>query len=277
MNRKSATLLLLEMLVIVAYFAGSVSALEDDSTTVLFSKLYVDGFSADSSGVKLLLRAQRQPLYFQPFLLDIEFILMEGNKSIYENSIKQKSLLDGSGEFSDVYHIALTEGESYTALAKVYLYESGSPRRYLTSTSSFTAKSDAAITEVYGDGIGASATLKGKSMVPLNGTVTFTLNGNGRELEIKKLAAPAILSHDKDKTTSVIWDRRLDEGTYMVSVVLNGKDLEVRYDKVFTVERKAAVQTPAPPAQQQHSIPGFTWGLAAVVFSSAFIWRKLKA
>lgn len=279
MNWKAASLLFIGILAVVTYFTGVVSAPEADgnSSFFIYSKLYVDGFSADSSGVKLLLRAQRQPLYAQPFLLDIDFILMSGNTSVYKDSVKQKSLIDGSGEFSDNYHIALTEGQNYTALAKVYLYENGSPGLYLTTTSSFTAKSDAVITEVYGDSIGASATFKGTSMVPLNGTITFTLSRDGKEMEIKKAAAPAILSHDKDKTTSILWDRKLDEGTYMVSVVLSGKDLDIKYDKIFNVERKAAVQTTVSPMQQQHSIPGFTGGLTAAVFVSAYIRRKLKA
>lgn len=269
----------------IILFTGIVSAalsptMENQSnesgSTFYFSRIYVDGFSVNSNGFKLLLRTTRQPFGFQPFLADIEFILMEGKKVIYTDTQRQISLREGSGELTSQFHIVLKEGQNYTALSRVYLYEDGSPRYYLTATSSFTAKSDVAITEVYGDGIGASATIKGKSMVPLNASITFTLSQKGQELETREVTVPAILSHDKDKTVNVLWDRKLDDGTYMVSVVLDGKDLQVKYDKVFTVEKKAVVPTPKSTEQLGKSVPGFTSFLAALAIIFLYIQRGLR-
>ena len=246
-----------------------------------FSKIYVDGFNANSNGFKLLLRTyeRRMDTYFQPFLVDIEFILMEDRKIMYQDTLKQVSLLSekqGTTEITNQAHTALKEGNNYTALAKIYLHEGDVSRYYTTATSSFTAKNDANIIEVYGDGIGASATIKSKSMVPLNATIIFTLTRNGMMVEEKEIKAPSIMSHDKDKTVNVLWNKNLNEGIYMVLVVLQGKDLDIKYDKVFTVEKKAVVATPESGETSSESMPGFTLSLIAIVIICLFIQRGLR-
>jgi hypothetical protein len=253
----------------------------DGGSSIYFSKIYVDGFSANSNGFKLLLRTyeRRMDTYFQPFLVDIDFILMDEGKIIYLNTLKQLSLFpekQGASEITDQAHIALKDGKNYTALAKVYLYERGSPSYYLTAASSFTAKNDAVITEVYGDGIGASATIKSKSMVPLNATIIFTLIRDGRAVETKEITAPSIMWHDKEKTVNVLWDRKLDEGVYMVSAALRGNDLVVNYDKVFTVEKKEVVATEKPAGQSGKNVPGFTFVLAALTIIFMCLRRGLR-
>ncbi|MBU4491764.1 MAG: hypothetical protein KKD69_04800, partial [Euryarchaeota archaeon] len=180
-------------------FTGIASATTENKSNeggsaIYFSKIYVDGFNANSNGFKLLLRTyeRRMGTYFQPFLVDVDFILIDDGKIVYQDTLKQVSLLSdrqGTTEITNQVHIALREGRNYTALAKIYLHDGGVPRYYLTATSSFTAKNDAAITEVYGDGIGASATIKSKSMVTLNATIIFTLTQDGRILETKEITA----------------------------------------------------------------------------------------
>ena len=154
--------------------------------------------------------------------------------------------------------------------------EKGISNYYKTATSSFTAKNDATITEVYGDGIGASATIKSKSMVPLNATIIFTLTQNGRIVESKEIASPSIMSHDKDKTVNVLWNGNLNEGIYMVSLVLQGKDLNINYDKVFTVEKKVVVATPTSGETSVKSMPGFTSVPLAIVIICLFVQRGLR-
>lgn len=244
-----------------------------------FSKIYVDGFNANSNGFKLLLRTyeRRMDTYFQPFLVDVDFILMDDGKIVYKDTLKQVSLLSdrqGTTEITNQVHIALVEGRNYTALAKVYLHDGGVPRYYLTATSYFTAKNDAAITEIYGDGIGASATIKSKSIVPLNATIIFTLTWNGRVMETKEIMAPSVMSHDKEKTVNVLWNRNLDEGIYMVSAALQGNDLLVKYDKVFTVEKKAAAT--AKSVETSKTMPGFSSFLTALVVIFLLILRGLR-
>lgn len=48
----------------------------DDSA--YFSKIYVDGFSVNSNGFKLILRTyeRHQEIHFKPSLADIEYVLM---------------------------------------------------------------------------------------------------------------------------------------------------------------------------------------------------------
>lgn len=266
-------------------FIGIASATENKSneggSAIYFAKIYVDGFNANSNGFKLLLRTyeRRMDTYFQPFLVDVDFILIDEGKIVYQDTLKQVSLLSdrqGTTEITNQAHIALEDGRNYTAQAKIYLHDVGVPRYYLTATSYFTAKNDAAITEVYGDGIGASATIKSKSMVPLNATIIFTLTQDGRILETKEITAPSIMSHDKEKTVNVLWDRKLDKGVYMVSAALRGNDLVVNYDKVFTVEKKEVVVTAKPAGQSGKNVPGFTSVLTAFVIIFLCIQRGLR-
>ncbi len=275
---------------LITFFAGIVSAsnsqiLEnksnESSSVNYFSKIYVDGFSANSNGFKLLLRTyeRHQETRFQPFLADIDFILIKDGEIIYHDTQEQISLLSegqGTTEIYDQPHIALKEGKNYTALTKIYLHEGGSPAYYLTATSSFTAKNDATITEVYGDGIGSSATIKSKSLVPLNAKITFTLTLNGSVIESKEIMAPPIMSHDKEKTVNTLWDKNLDEGVYTVSVVLKGNDLVVKYDKVFTVEKKTGPSIPASTEQTGKSTPGFTSLITSLVIIFLYVQRGLK-
>ncbi|HEY9247419.1 MAG TPA: hypothetical protein VIO11_11280 [Candidatus Methanoperedens sp.] len=272
------------------FLIGIVSATEqpvtngksnESGSSIYFSKIYIDGFNANSNGFKLLLRTyeRRMDTYFQPFLVDIEFVLMDEGKIIYQDTMEQVSLLSerqGTTEITNQPHTMLKEGKNYTALVKVYLHEEGVPRYYVTATSSFMAKNDAIITEVYGDSIGASATIKSKSMVPLNATVVFTLTRNGRTLETKEIIAPSIMSHDKEKTVNILWDRNLDNGIYIVSVALQGNDLIVNYDKVFTVEKRAVANSTKPVETSDKNLPGFTSFLTGIVIISLIIQRGLK-
>lgn len=246
-----------------------------------FSKIYVDGFNANSNGYKLLLRTyeRRMDTYFQPLLVDIDFVLMEENITIYQDTIKQVALLSegqGTTEITNQAHIALKEGRNYTSQANIYLNEEGIPIYYVTAISSFKAKNDAIITEVYGDSIGASATIKSKSMVPLNATIVFTLTHDGKTLEKKEIIAPPIMSHDKEKTVNVLWSRNLDDGIYMVSSALQGNDLIVNYDKVFTVEKRVVANSAKPVETSNKNLPGFTSSLTVIIIISLFIQRGSK-
>lgn len=270
------------------FLIGIVSATEQSvmndksngsGSSIYFSKIYIDGFNANSNGFKLLLRTyeRRMDTYFKPFLVDVDFILMDEGKIIYQDTMAQVSLLSerqGTTEITNQAHIALESGKNYTALAKIYLHEEGG--YYVTATSSFIAKNDAIITEVYGDSIGASATIKSKSMVPLNATIVFTLTRNGRTLETKEIIAPSIMSHDKEKTVNTLWDRNLDDGIYIVSAALQGNDLIVNYDKVFTVEKRAVANSTKPVETSNKNLPGFTSFLTAIIIISLFIQRGLK-
>ena len=173
-------------------------------------------------------------------------------------------------------HVALESGKNYTGTVNIFLYSKGIPEYYLTANSNFTARNDVDITEVYGNGIGASATVKSKSMVPLNAKMIFNLRQDGRTIETKEIAAPSIMSNDKEKTVNVLWNNNLNEGIYMVSVLLQGNDIIANHDKIFTVDKRetAIPQSVAQPGNS-HSIPGFTLFPAIIaIFVLVIIFRR---
>ncbi len=250
-----------------------------------FSKIYVDGFGVNSNGFKLILRTyeRHSETNFKPFLADIEYILMTQGQVVYSKRVEQIPLSIGSEGNIILDHqgnVALEESKNYTGLAKVYLYRDGSPEYYLTTSSNFIARNDAEITEVYGDGIGASATIKSISMVPLDAKIVFILKQGGRIVETREIAAPPIMSNDKEKTVNILWTGNLGEGTYIASVSLHGKDLNINYDKVFTVDRRTNAKTPEPANQSGKpgdslSTPGFTLIVAVLaIFVLVLIYKR---
>ena len=241
----------------------------EDNSTFVFSKVYVDGFGVNSNGFKLILRTyeRRMETSYQPFLADIEYILIEDGKQVYSKKVEQISLSSGvEGVIVLEHHgnVALEDGKNYDGLAKVYLYREGVPEYYLTARSNFIASNDAEITEVYGDSIGASATIKSKSMVPLDAKIVFSLKKGSTIVETREIDAPPIMSNDKEKTVNILWTNNLDEGTYMVSVILNARDLTVNYDKIFNVDNKTVPKTletinqSGSSGSSDYSVPGFT-------------------
>lgn len=225
-------------------------------------KIYVDSIGADSAGFSMLIRPYRpSALLIKPSIVDIKFGLMDGKKVIYSDTIKQKSLFEPT-EITENWKIALENGKNYTFYAQIYLYENGEPNYINTYTSNFTATMDAKITDVYGDGIGASATLKSESMVPLNAKVLFVLVQNGKILQTREADAPMIMLNDEEKTIDILWNSSLSAGKYMVITELIGEQEETidKHDKVFEVEN-----IPMPTAtailtkeKEQKSTPGFT-------------------
>ncbi|MDO8725269.1 MAG: hypothetical protein Q7J35_04295 [Candidatus Methanoperedens sp.] len=261
---------------------SSNSAITPDDSAY-FTKIYVDGFSANSNGFRLILRPyeRHQEIHFQPFLADIEYVLMTQGRVIYSKRVEQIPLSAGSGGeivLDHHEHSALESGKNYTGIAKIYLYSKGIPEYYLTASSNFTARNDADITEVYGDSIGASATIKSKSMVPLDAKIIFNLRQDGKIIETKEIAAPPIMSNDKEKTVNVLWNDNLKEGVYMVSALLEGNDITVNHDKVFTVEKRAAVtpQSTANPGNSIQSIPGFTLVMAILATGAHVLKRRRR-
>lgn len=241
----------------------------EDNSTFVFSKVYVDGFGVNSNGFKLILRTyeRRMETSYQPFLADIEYILIEDGKQVYSKKVEQISLSSGvEGVIVLEHHgnVALEDGKNYDGLAKVYLYREGVPEYYLTARSNFIASNDAEITEVYGDSIGASATIKSKSMVPLDAKIVFSLKKGSTIVETREIDAPPIMSNDKEKTVNILWTNNLDEGTYMVSVILSARDLTVNYDKIFNVDNKAVpraletINQSGSSGSSDYSVPGFT-------------------
>lgn len=278
---------MIKHLVLILILLTAPSAYASDNETIFnesyvgFSKVYVDGFGVNSNGFTLILRTYErlQGTRFKPYLIDVEYSLTTQGKVIYSKRVEQITLPDETEGISRLTHFprtALEEGKNYTGTARVYLYRQGVPEYYLTASSSFTAKNDAGITEVFGDGIGASATIKSKSMVPLNAKIIFTLKQGDKIIETKEAGAPVIMSNEKEKTVNVLWTNSLNEGTYMVSAILEGKESIDKHDKTFTVEKRTFASTNATQ-QAAKTTPGLTSFLAITAVLILILRRKNAA
>lgn len=271
------------LLLMITSLPSTIGANSGNSTTptdnnTYFTRIYVDGANADSSGFKLLLRASERhaEAHFQPYVVDVNFILLDGNKVIYSDIKRQIPVgesVGGTAEISHPWQVALEEGKNYTARADIYLYDMGKEEYLTTATADFTTIMDAAITDIYGDSIGASATVKGESMVPLDAKIIFTLKQDGSVLEVRETKAPFIMSNDKEKTVDVLWNKSLQPGTYIISSELRGKEVIARYDKAITVEKP---RTAAPAATPTPAAPGFPVYAALAALLAVILVRRDK-
>lgn len=253
-----------------AYPSNSTTPTDNDT---YFTKIYVDGANADSSGFKLLLRASERhaEAHFQPYVVDVNFNLLDRDKVIYSDTKRQIPVgenVGGSAEISHPWQVALEEGKNYTARADIYLYDMGKEEYLTSATADFTAIMDAAIMDIYGDSIGASATVKGESMVPLDAKIIFTLKQDGRVLEVRETKAPFVMSNDKEKTVDVLWNNSLQPDTYIISSELRGKEVIARYDKAITVEKS---RTTAPAATPTPAASGFPIYAALAALLAVFL------
>ncbi|CAG1004915.1 MAG: hypothetical protein MPEBLZ_02727 [Candidatus Methanoperedens nitroreducens] len=226
---------------------------------VYFTKISIDGVNTDSNGLKLLLRASERHsgAHFQPYVVNVNFILIDHEKTIFSEKVRQVSVgetIGGTAEIVQPWYVSLEEGKNYTALAEIYLVENGKVDYLTTASANFTAIMDAKIEDIYGDSIGASATVKGESMVPLDAKIIFTLKQDGIVLEIREAKAPYIMSNDQEKTVDVLWSKSLQPGEYVIATELRGDDTIARYDKAITVDKK---QIPVTPATPTPAAPGF--------------------
>lgn len=260
----------------------------NENNSLGFSKVYVDGFSVNSNGFKLMLRTYERRLEtsHKPFLADIEYILKTNGQVVYSKRVEQIPLSVGSEGniiLEHQGHVALEEGKNYEGLSEVYLYRDGIPEYYLTTRSNFTAMNDAEITEVYGDGIGASSTIKSKSMVPLDAKIIFNLKKGSRIVETREIDAPSMMSNDKEKTVNILWTNNLEDGTYMISVILNAKNLTDNYDKIFNVDNRMnpkaleSANRSGVSGGSNHNTPGFTVILPILAISALVLLYKWRS
>lgn len=217
---------------------------------IVFQKVYLDGLGADSRGFTLLLRPYERHLetMYQPTLVDVRYSLINDGSILYTNRISRIELF-GPRSVSGRWKVFLAEGENYSVAVEVFLYVGEAPVFLIAKKAYFIAESDAEITDVFGDEIGGSATLKGESMVPLNASLLFAVKKNGEVIEKIETKTPAITLNVGEKTIEVSWDKRLNPGTYELEVALISAkgDVMNSFDKTFEVKlfSPAEVSTPA--------------------------------
>lgn len=204
-------------------------------------RLTVADVLADSTGVRVLIRP------FEPVMADVDFYLIDGNRSIY--SINEKNLAFTQAVSLDKnWKKILENNREYAARVKLHLYK---PEQFtIAYTRYFTARDSADITDVYADRSGVSATIEGKSQVPLQGKVEFAVINDGVTVEsIHKPSPPLMLN--EEKTVEAVWKQQLSAGKYEVKVKLIGNDGDVldQYDKVVEVEPVISKPAPTPTKQ----------------------------
>ena len=231
----------------------------------------------------------------EPVLFDIEYLLVDGSDVVYTTRSEKLALTVAPEAFSAAWGTLLENNREYLGRVKIQVY---SPKRELVAaTESFTAKDDAEITDIYEDETGASATVFGRSQVPFEGSLTFTvyeLNGDaGSEatepVESARERVPVLLTDD-DETVEVAWKERLPRGVYRLEIELTGNDGDVIERRETIIESDLSPYSYVNGAEANDSgsaegdgtaeedgggIPGFSaTAVLAVLGVSAVLFRK---
>jgi methionine-rich copper-binding protein CopC len=190
------------------------------------SRLHVDDLVSNSEGISVVLSPNQASLF------DIEYMLVNGHDVIYETKTEKASLTSVPETFSASWGTLLENNKQYDGRVKVHVY---SPDQgFIVSTESFTARDDAEITDIYEDETGASATVLGRSQVPFEGSLIFSVykvqdtSGQGSSVFVESVRerVPVLLTDD-DETVEVAWKDRLTEGVYRLEIELIGNDGDV--------------------------------------------------
>ncbi len=186
-------------------------------------KVRINDLVPNSEGISVVISPN------EPVLFDIEYMLVDGSDVVYTTSTEKVALTGSPEAFSAAWGTLLENNREYLGRVKIQVY---SPRReFVASTESFTAKDDAEITDIYEDETGASATVFGRSQVPFEGNLAFTvyeLGGNASSetasaFDSSRERVPVLLTDD-DETVEVAWKERLPRGIYRLKIELTGKD-----------------------------------------------------
>jgi hypothetical protein len=205
------------------------------------SRLQVDDLVPNSEGIAVVLSPNQASLF------DIEYMLIDGHDVVSKTKTEKASLTSVPETFSASWGSILENNKEYSGRVKIQVY---SPSRgFISSTESFTSRDDAEITDIYEDETGASATVLGRSQVPFEGSLDFSVyklqETSGRSssvfVESVRERVPVLLTDD-DETVEVAWKERLTEGVYRLEIELTGNDGDV-------IERKETIiESDLPPS-----------------------------
>ncbi|HOW13875.1 hypothetical protein [Methanosarcina sp.] len=249
------------------------------------SRLQLDDLVPNSEGISVVLSPKQASLF------DIEYMLVDGHDVIYKTKTEKASLTSIPETFSASWGSLLENNKEYAGRVKVQVY---SPSRgFITSTENFTARDDAEITDIYEDETGASATVLGRSQVPFEGSLAFSVykvqetSGSGSSVFVESIRerVPVLLTDD-DETVEVAWNERLTEGVYRLEIELFGNDGDVIERRETIIESDLAPSNAGeiiPDTKNETSnkssgngIPGFSInaGVAGLFLVFAF-FKKL--
>ncbi|WP_440947736.1 hypothetical protein ACSAZL_05655 [Methanosarcina sp. T3] len=249
------------------------------------SRLQVDDLVPNSEGITVALSPNQASIF------DLEYMLVDGHDVLYSTKTEKVSLTSVPEAFSASWGTLLENNKEYTGRVKVRVY---SPSRgFIASAENFTAIDDAEITDIYEDETGASATVLGRSQVPFEGNLVFSVyelqesSGSGSSVFVESVRERVpVLLNDDDETVEVAWEERLTAGVYRLEIELFGNNGDVieRRETIIESDLSASNASEASPDAGNETsgedggngIPGFSFatGVAglAVVFS---LFKKL--
>jgi hypothetical protein len=247
------------------------------------SKIRVEDLVSDSRGINVMLSPVK------PALFDIEYMLVDGSDVVYSTKANSLSLTSFPGNFSAVWGILLKNNREYQGRVKVRIY---SPEEdTFVSTSTFVARDNAEITDIYKDETGASATVYGKSQVPFDGSLDFkvfkqnndSVESSSEPVESIHEKVPVLMNGD-DETVEVSWKQRLQKGIYRLEIELLGNSGEIIENRETIIESNlspysnlsaANNSTSETNASSEKSTPGFsTLALISGLIAISFVLRK---
>ncbi|MGB9927239.1 MAG: hypothetical protein ACPK85_02390 [Methanosarcina sp.] len=227
-------------------------------------------------------------------LFDIQYMLIDNSTVVYLKEVKKQSLTSVPEVFSANWGTLLENNKEYAGRVKIQVY---SPEKeFIASAENFTAAEDAEITDIYEDETGASATVFGRSQVPFEGTLRFSVYelGNSSQekpslIESSQVKVPVLLNDD-DETVEVAWSQRLTKGIYKLEIELlgNNGDIIERRETIIESDLSPGSNTSAinnsrndtTSEEEDNGIPGFSLiagiaGIAGIAFIAVFL-RKRK-
>ncbi|AAM05877.1 hypothetical protein [Methanosarcina acetivorans] len=199
------------------------------------SRLRVDDLIPNSEGITVILSPNQASLF------DLEYMLVDGHDVLSSTKTEKASLTSIPEAFSASWETLLENNREYTGRVKVRVY---SPNRgFIASTENFTARDDAKITDIYEDETGASATVLGRSQVPFEGSLAFSVyklnenfgTGNAIPIESVQERVPVLLNND-DETVEIAWSQKLPEGVYRLEIELLGNNGDVIEHRETVIE-----------------------------------------
>lgn len=252
------------------------------------SRLLVNDLVPNSQGISVALSPKEASLF------DIEYMLVNGSDVVYTTKAEKLSLTSVPDVFSAPWGTLLENNKEYVGRVKIQIY---SPEReVISSTERFTARDNAEITDIYKDETGASATVFGRSQVPFEGDLVFSVyeltgtigNRNSGLVESTRVRVPVLLNND-DETVEVAWKQKLSEGVYRLEIELLGNDgdvierresiIESNLSPVSNVSQKnnTDIGIVTPGEDGENGIPGFLSiaGITGFIAVSVFL-RKTR-
>lgn len=238
----------------------------------ILPEVIFEGMIADSEGISAVIKP------IDASIVDVEYMLVDGNDVIYIATDEKISVHTTPLTVHKRWNTLLINNKEYSGRMKVRISESNS---IVVNSDAFTSMDDAEITDIYKDEIGASATIIGNSQVPFDGYVSFTVNteNNGETILSAIMRSPVLLTED-DETVEAIWEDRLTEGRYMLSIEIIGNDgdiLDVQ-ETIIDVEKGVEiVEETTSDTSEENESPSFmvTSALLAIAVSAIALRKGL--